>query len=482
MLYILYKDLNLFIALPVFTFKNNLVIKYLNKISKYEILQSIPVRGKDFIYSIACVYNPLNYIYQKYIYDNVNKLNSTTNYKFINYCYGILKDKQNNTQNNKQKEKNQLCGLTEDDNYMDYDAIIYDDKISNAVIMDIIKFLCKTGKVSPNELYNMKMENYNKFPFDYMMYHDTNTIKMTSIIYWEDFKYFNIAVNQILPADLPKYKLPPKDEPLFTLITPTIGKPSLMRLLFTLEMEDTPFQHFIMWDKKRFNRFNGGVGPNDCKGDRIYNYEFTHPHNTERADVWLRALGVFMADSEFYGFFDEDTFPMRNHLKKIADLFNSNNDVEYIYCKRIMWEEINNSKVVEVVDEVVNVVDLEKEKKNNDNFNNMNDMNDMNDDGKNIIFSSNNYKKIGVDNFEAIGKTNKFGYRLYDNSSLYMRKNIARLVAANIYMNNQVYGDDRLTPDYLDKIGAKGIIMEEPLINHIAREDLVPFFKANIIN
>ncbi len=437
MVYIYYKEISLCIALPQYAIKTDIILKYLNKNLNCEITemqQSYPV---DF--AIAYVYNPLEYIYKHYIA-------AKTTISFASYCYQLIKTK---------SAECQLHKLTDADNYMNYDVIVYENKMTDTMVMTIIKYLCKYTKyITLKELYDMKNEIMQQFPFDYMMHHTINTIKMTSIIYWRDFKYFNLPIHQIIEADLPKYREPLKMKPQFTLITPTIGRRTLKRLLFTLEMEEIPMQHFILWDNKRSI---GGLSPHDCRGDNIYNYEFTHPHDAERADVWLRALGVFMADSDFYGFFDEDTFPMRNHLAIVADAFNSNPSIDYVYCKRIMWEHI-------------------EEKQNNRNADIANGEKE-----NNILFCRDNYRKIGVDDFEAIGKMNKLGYRLFDNSSLYMRKDIARAVAANIYMNNQIYGDDRLIPDYLDKIGAKGIILEEPLINHISRDDLVNFFKANIL-
>ena len=49
-----------------------------------------------------------------------------------------------------------------------------------------------------------------------------------------------------------------------------------------------------------------------------------------------------------------------------------------------------------------------------------------------------NNTPIGLDNFEAIGVKNKFGFRLIDNSSLYMKLDVARKVM-NVFLNHQVY-------------------------------------------
>ena len=93
--------------------------------------------------------------------------------------------------------------------------------------------------------------------------------------------------------------------------------------------------------------------------------------------------------------------------------------------------------------------------------------------------AQNKLSLIGIDNFEAIGKMNKEGYRLIDNSSLYMTIQTARMLMGT-YLNHQVYGDDRITPDILEK-NAKGGQFNKVLVNHIAKSALVNYFKKNII-
>jgi len=71
---------------------------------------------------------------------------------------------------------------------------------------------------------------------------------------------------------------------------------------------------------------------------------------------------------------------------------------------------------------------------------------------------------------------NVLGYRLIDNSSLYMRIETARKLIP-LYLSNQVYGDDRLVPDFLDRLqDVKGARMLEALVNHIAKPSLENFF------
>ena len=53
------------------------------------------------------------------------------------------------------------------------------------------------------------------------------------------------------------------------------------------------------------------------------------------------------------------------------------------------------------------------------------------------------------------------------------------LIIVNVFLDNQVYGDDRLTPEVLDNY--KGYFLKEVLVNHVAKPSLLNFFKENII-
>lgn len=225
-----------------------------------------------------------------------------------------------------------------------------------------------------------------------------------------------------------------KQEPIFTIITPTIGRPSILKLKAALSLEiDIPFIHIILWDK---NKYNGedAVRKEDLVDERTFCYEFNHPYHEypkQRNDVYLRAVGISITNTPFITFFDEDTFPEPNHLNKIFH-YMINNKLDYTYCKRRMWR-------------------FDKQ-------------------------NSNSLIEIGIDDFEAIGIKNAMGYRLIDNSSLYMRIETARQVIP-LYLSNQIYGDDRLVPDFLDGLkNVKGTRMMEVLVNHIAKPSLDHFF------
>jgi len=297
-----------------------------------------------------------------------------------------------------------------------------------------------------------------------MLYYDDTLIKMVYVMYFEDFNHFNFPLHVVPPSFI---KFPIKTEtPIITIVTPTLGNRSLLRLKKALQYESIPFTHLILWDN---HRVKNAIDPKLLEDERTFCYHFKHPYHqypNQRNDVWLRAVGITLVNTPYITFFDDDTWPDRNHLRKLINHL-KNNQLDYLHCKRRMWEDLS----------LTNNLNSTKSQNNNENSN----LNNL-DISRDMGFQTNKYMKlIGTDDFEAIGEKNKMGYRLIDNSSVYFTIETARKVA-QVYLANQVYGDDRLTPDFLDSIKAKGERYQEVLVNHVAKPSLVNFFKQNIIN
>jgi hypothetical protein len=220
----------------------------------------------------------------------------------------------------------------------------------------------------------------------------------------------------------------------FTIITPTMGSPNLFKLKQVLKQEKLNYIHIILWDKNRKPMtYNGDeLTPEYFEDECTYCYEFIHPYfefPKQRNDVWLRGVGCTLTNTPYITFHDDDTWPERNHLDDVMRYMNFNH-LDYTYVARRMWE--------------------------------------------------NGKDPIGKDDFEATGELNKFGYRLIDNSSLYLDSSTARSLS-NMFLSNQVYGDDRLTYDHLTQNKKNGMRYDKILVNHIAKEQLIPFFKSNIL-
>jgi hypothetical protein len=167
----------------------------------------------------------------------------------------------------------------------------------------------------------------------------------------------------------------------------------------------------------------------EIEDERTYVYDIRHPlypRPSARMDVYLRGIGILMARTKYIRCCDDDAWPEPGHLSKVTEFMESN-DLDFTWCLRRMYRR--------------------------------------------------NGSVIGVDRFEAIGQTNQFGYQLLDNSSLFYNQKAA-LVLSQVFVQNPVYGDDRLTWGPLHQL-CNGQFLDEILTNHMAQPDLEEFFLRN---
>lgn len=396
------------------------------------------------IYLISKVVNPLERVYNFYNDETImSSLPLTDEIKssfsnFVKFLF-VNKDKYNEEPENINLDANiyidkkllvfrpQLYYLSNKMNHVDVNLLIKNKETDD----DKCKMIEMIGDENNNDNNN---DNFkcNKMPIDFMVEYTDELIKMVYMTYFKDFNQFDFKLHKVPPSYI---NYPIKDNtPQFALITPTLGNNSLLKLVKSLQYESTPFIHLIMWDK---NRIKGGLTPSDnrLQDSRTFHYELTHPYHKfpgQRNDVWLRAVGANMVNTPFVGFFDDDTWPDRDHLKEVKKFLCSpkNKTVDYTFVKRRMWEDINKSG---------------------------------------------NLRLIGNDNFESTGEMNEFGYKMIDNSSIYLKTKTAWSLS-QMFMSYQKYGDDRLTADYLEKNNFKCKPLNMTLINHIAKPNLVPFF------
>lgn len=214
--------------------------------------------------------------------------------------------------------------------------------------------------------------------------------------------------------------------PLWTIVTPTMGRKSLLNLKEVLREETVPYVHFVMMDSKRDA---DALSPGEIEDDRTYVYDIRHPlypKPNARMDVYLRGIGIMMARTQYIRCCDDDVWPETGHLSKITP-FMRDNSLDFAWCLRRMYTR-------------------ERE-------------------------------VIGIDRFEAIGDKNKFGYHLLDNSSLFYNQRAA-MILAQVFIQNPIYGDDRLTWEPLHRY-CKGKFYDGVLTNHMAQPHLTDFFKQN---
>jgi len=336
----------------------------------------------------------------------------------------------------------QLHILTSENGHIPLDLLIIDDDMTTA---HVNKFLVRLN-LPDAHLNQLKRDLSNMAPVDYMTEYTLETIKMVYSIYKEDFEYFDFPFPLHLMQKDTIVRGPLNKSPaVFTIITPTMGNKSIHRLKKSLSFEKVPFIHLILWDN---NRVVNAVSPESLEDERTFCYQFKHPYHkypNQRNDVWLRSVGISLTNTKYITFFDDDTWCNRGHLTQMFN-FMTSKKLDYTYCKRRMWEDCSLVSGA-----------CEKTLVEQDCY---------------------HLRNIGVDDFEATGEHNKFGYTLLDNSSLYLSLDCARKLS-QMFMENQVYGDDRLSKAYLDNAKFKGGKLEQVLVNHVAKPELVQFFREN---
>jgi hypothetical protein len=447
------------IALPGLNDKQESVVQFLIKqyemdgVSKvksvlipkysYDVINNLPINMRIKT-KVTFIQNPLARLYNFYslkfskLQDEFLYLRDVNTFgEFVNFVYG-QNAKGSIDQIVGGMLNSQLSILSDNTSVINYNRIVGDTVFSEDLLYLSSVFENSFGD---NEIELHLKESGMRLPDDYMVNYNDNLIKAVYELYYEDFLYFKYPLHKVDIA-LVKYSPMTNISPVFTIITPTVGTPSLLRLKESLKHEKIPYIHLILWDT---SRCEGALNPRDLEDDRTFCYEFTHPYHrfpNQRNDVWLRGVGVTLTNTPFVTFFDDDTWPDRGHLEKIY-YHMINNKLEYTFCKRRMWEHDSG-------------------------YNN-----------NNIMDKYNNLRLIGTDNFESTGEITKMGYRLIDNSSLYMKLDVARKISS-VFLDNQYYGDDRVTPGHLDKF--KGGIYNNVLVNHVAKPQLVKFFKDNILS
>lgn len=216
-----------------------------------------------------------------------------------------------------------------------------------------------------------------------------------------------------------------------TVITPTIGRKSIRKLIESLSKQGVKITHLILWDNKREDC---GYQPNDtrlsqCENENynIFHYVITHPVVIKRKDNYLRTIGIMMANTNFITQLDDDCWIENDWLDRaMSQLINLDKDC--CFCRRRLWEDEKTS--------------------------------------------------IGIDNYESIGVVNKFGYNLIETNSLVFRKNVSDKICSITHLHNS-YGHDRELARFLID-NASGINDNEVGLNQIVPDFLVNFHKKEI--
>jgi len=217
-------------------------------------------------------------------------------------------------------------------------------------------------------------------------------------------------------------------EPVLTVITPTTGKPSLTKLIGSIDSQEPTIgvTHLLLWDDVR----DQGAGTPEA-----YNSESRHSivlppgtgRNGDAPGSQLRAIGLMAARTPWVTFADDDVWWDRHHLRTVLEAAGRQN---WCTTLRVVWAP----------------------------------------DGS----------RIGVDRFESVGDdpTRNVPYEMVDNNCMLFRRRFG-VAASRLYRETRAYNDDRLMYAFLKRNAGPRGRTGQPTINQICPARLTEFFKSN---
>lgn len=221
--------------------------------------------------------------------------------------------------------------------------------------------------------------------------------------------------------------------PLFTILTPTTGKNSLYKLIKSIDSQNIPCIHLLLWDDKRQDDFLY-PDPQTLKVKDPYSlntdnrYSIVIPGSTVQGMAYgsmLRSIGMLIAQTEFVTFSDDDVWYEDGHLQSLLNAVKGNN---WAYTKRKVW--------------------------------------------------ANEKEYIGIDDFESVGDSpsRKVPYEMVDNNCMIFSRRMGTSGAV-LYRETKDYNDDRLFYQFLKQYGGNPGKTNKATVNQICPERLILMFK-----
>ena len=219
-----------------------------------------------------------------------------------------------------------------------------------------------------------------------------------------------------------------------SIITSTIGEPSLAKLLESIYAQDVDFEHIVLWDEKWAGddpemRDKGCVNPldvrDDCRWERSYNIEI--PGTMVQGPACgsaLRSIGLMAARGDYVTFADSDVWWDKDHLKNMLALIENKN---WCYCRRKVYNANN---------------DL-----------------------------------LGQDNFESVGNSPErlVPYEMVDNNCMMFKRRYGTSGAV-LYRETQDYNDDRLMYKFLKDNAGEPNVTKEATVHQVCPKRLEQMF------
>jgi len=220
--------------------------------------------------------------------------------------------------------------------------------------------------------------------------------------------------------------------PLISIITPTMGEPSMVKMMKSLYAQDIDFEHIVLWDNAWAGDDNSVVDcvePEEiCDGSWVKSFNIDMPGKMVQgiaAGSALRSVGLMAAKGEYVTFADSDVWHEPNHLQNLLDTVKGK---QWGLCRRKIWNTTG--------------------------------------------------EYLGVDNFESIGNSpeRKVPYVLVDNNTMIFERKFGASGAV-LYRETQEYNDDRLMTEFLYKYAGEPGISEEATVNQVCPQKLESMFE-----
>jgi len=226
-------------------------------------------------------------------------------------------------------------------------------------------------------------------------------------------------------------------EKTITIITPTTGqKDRLQKLHESIENQNVPYVHILLWDNKREE---GAENNDNLRYHTVTKFGITYniviPDNMVNgiaAGSALRSIGLVASNTPYVTFADDDVWYEPEHFQSL--LYNIKQK-EWAYCKRKIWVEKNNQ-----------------------------------------------LEYIGVDEFESVGDdpSRKVPYQMVDNSSMIFTRKFG-VSAACLYRETNEYNDDRLMYAFLNRYAGEPGKTNLATVNQICPKRLELMFRENCV-
>ena len=232
--------------------------------------------------------------------------------------------------------------------------------------------------------------------------------------------------------------------PLITVITPTTGKSSLYDLMRSINNQNVPIHHILLWDDKKEGEYNPESIKTAFYEDKFYEDKaknINHNYTFNSIDIMgtmvmgeaygsaLRAVGLMAANTEYVMFADDDVIWEDEHAVSLLEAVKGK---KWAFCKRRIWSRTPEG----------------------------------------------NFEFLGVDNFESVGEDAKTPYKMVDNNCLIITRRLGTS-AAVLYRETTDYDDDRLMYSFLKKYGGEPGKTEKATINQTCPDKLIDHFERH---